>query len=293
MATFQVLARTGTISAAAHELGVAPSAVSRRLKALEARLGIELVRRSTRAMVLTPAGETYLERSKDLLRSIDALEEQMRDESLGVAGVIRVAAPLSFGLCALPDIVSAFLDAHPDVTLDLDLRDDQVDLVREGFDVALRIGELTASTLIAKKLTDIDTATCASQDFIDRHGPFVSPAGLEGLPGMIYVNAQRSDMLHYLDEAGEDARVQLSREVTANNGDILAALASRGHGVYSCPRFILQSYIDSGALVEMFPDVSWPGTALYAVWPPTKHLPARVRTFIDALAAAFSGSPKG
>lgn len=293
MATFQVLARTGTISAAAHELGVAPSAVSRRLKALEARLGIELVRRSTRAMVLTPAGETYLERSKELLRSIDSLEEQMREESLGVAGTIRVAAPLSFGVCALPDIMSDFLTAHPDVKLDLDLRDDQVDIVREGFDIALRIGTLTASTLIAKKLCDIDFSAWASPAFVERHGPFASPRALEGLPGMIYANAQRSDLVHFIDDDGEEERVMLSREVTANNGDMLAALAVRAHGIYACPRFIVQKYIDSGELVELFPDVTWPGTALYAVWPPTKHLPARVRALIDALSAAFSGSSKG
>lgn len=287
MATFQVLARTGTISAAAHELGVAPSAVSRRLKALEARLGIELVRRSTRAMVLTPAGEAYLEKSKELLKSIDALEETMRDESLGVAGPIRLAAPLSFGLCALPRLLDAFLTEHPDITLEIDLRDDQVDLVREGFDLALRIGELPPSTLIAKKLTVIETATAASPSFVEKHGPFSSPSDLEGLPGLVYANAARNDILVWKDDGGEERRVQLSRGVVANNGDILAELAARGHGIFSCPRFILAEQLRSGALVELFDDVEWPATALHAVWPPTNHLPARVRAFIDAMASAF------
>lgn len=292
MATFQVLARTGTISSAAHELGVAPSAVSRRLKALEARLGIELVRRSTRAMVLTPAGEAYLARAKELLKSIDALEEEMRDESLGVAGPIRMAAPLSFGLCALPSMLDRFLSTHPDVTLELDLRDDQVDLVREGFDLALRIGELPPSTLIAKKLCDIPMAATASTTFVEKNGPFATPADLEGHQGLVYANALRSDVLHWTDEKGEDQRVQLDRGVVANNGDILADLAAAGHGIYCAPRFILQRHLESGALVELFPDVDWPGTTLHAIWPPTKHLPARVRTLIDALAEAFSGSPK-
>lgn len=290
MATFQVLARTGTISAAAHELGVAPSAVSRRLKALEARLGIELVRRSTRAMVLTPAGEAYLARAKDLLKSIDALEEQMRDESLGVAGQIRLAAPLSFGLCALPDHVSNFLSENPDVTMELDLRDDQVDLVREGFDLALRIGELPPSTLIAKKLTMIPMAVAASPDFIEKHGPFEKPEDLEGLPGVIYANALRSDVLNWTKEDGSEGRVQLARGIVANNGDILSALAAKGHGIDCAPRFILQKHLDSGALVEILPHVAWPTTALHAIWPPTAHLPARVRAFIDYLGKAFSGS---
>jgi DNA-binding transcriptional LysR family regulator len=291
MTTFQILARTGTISAAAHELGVAPSAVSRRLKALEQRLGIELVRRSTRALVLTPAGEAYLERSKALLESIDALEETMREESLGVAGRIRLTAPLSFGLCALPDVIDGFLKAHAAVSIDLDLRDDQADLVREGFDLALRIGELQASTLIARKLATIPTAACASPDFIAEHGPFERPEDLEGLPGLVYANRNRSDLLTLPGANGEERRIALERGVVANNGDFLAALAARGHGVYCCPRFILASHIESGALVELFPEEDWPETALYAVWPPTKHQPARVRALIDYIAAAFSGSP--
>lgn len=292
MATFQVLARTGTISAAAHELGVAPSAVSRRLKALEARLGIELVRRSTRAMVLTPAGEAYLDRSKDLLKNIDALEEQMRDESLGVAGPIRMAAPLSFGLCALPDFLDTFLKDHPAVTLDLDLRDDQVDLVREGFDLALRIGDLPPSTLIAKRLCPIPTVTTASPAYIEKHGPFKSPEDLEGLPGLIYANSSRADVLNWTNTDGSAGRVQLGRGVVANNGDILGDLAAKGHGVMAGPTFLLSSHLKSGALVEILPEVDWPNTALHAVWPPTKHLPARVRALIDALAEAFQGSPK-
>ncbi|GGY36229.1 LysR family transcriptional regulator [Parvularcula lutaonensis] len=287
MATFQVLARTGTISAAAHELGVAPSAVSRRLKALEARLGIELVRRSTRAMVLTPAGEAYLARSKDLLQSIDALEEEMRKESLGVAGPIRLAAPLSFGLCALPKRIDGFLRQNPDVTMEIDLRDDQVDLVREGFDLALRIGDLPPSTLIAKKLTPIEMTVAASPEFVEKHGPFRKPADLEGLPGLIYANAPRSDVLNWTEDDGSEGRVQLSRGIVANNGDILAALAAKGHGIYGAPRFIMQEYLDAGTLVEILPEVDWPTNTLHAIWPPTAHLPARVRALIDYLGEAF------
>ncbi|NNU15561.1 LysR family transcriptional regulator [Parvularcula sp. ZS-1/3] len=292
MATFQVLARTGTISAAAHELGVAPSAVSRRLKALEARLGIELVRRSTRAMVLTPAGEAYLARSKDLLKSIDALEEEMRDESLGVAGPIRMAAPLSFGLCALPDPLDAFLKAHPAISLEMDLRDDQVDLVREGFDLALRIGELPPSTLIAKKLTSIPFAVGASPEFLEKHGPIEKPEQLDGLPGLVYANALRGDVLNWTNEDGSEGRAQLTRTLVANNGDILAALAAKGHGIYAAPRFILAGQLNRGELLPVLPDVGWPETALHAVWPPTDHLPARVRALIDSLAAHFSGLPR-
>ncbi|MEM9810828.1 MAG: LysR family transcriptional regulator [Pseudomonadota bacterium] len=290
MATFQVLARTGTISAAAHELGVAPSAVSRRLKALEARLGIELVRRSTRALVLTPAGEAYLARAKDLLKSIDALEEQMRDESLGVSGPIRMSAPMSFGLCALPRIIDQFLSDHPAITLDLDLRDTNVDLVREGFDLALRIGALQPSSLIARKLSDIPFATAASPDFIEAQGPFETPEDLDGVPGLVYVNAVRSDVITWTQADGSEGRAQLERAVMANNGDMLADLAARGHGVYHCPRFILDRRIKAGDLVELFPGTDWPSTALHVLWPPTKHLPARVRMLIDALAEAFSGS---
>ena len=292
MATFQVLARTGTISAAAHELGVAPSAVSRRLKALEARLGIELVRRSTRAMVLTPAGEAYLQKATELLKSIDALEEQMRDEALGASGHIRLAAPLSFGLGTLVDPIDQFLKEHPAITLELDLRDATVDLVKDGFDLALRIGDLPPSTLIAKKLCNIPSATCASPEFLKKHGPFERPEDLEGLPGLTYVNRPRGDMLDWAESDGSEGKVQLERMISANNGDMLAALAARGHGVYWAPRFILEKELNSGGLVELFPDMQWPVTALHAIWPPTSHLPQRVRLLIDWLAQTFSGSLK-
>ncbi|MEO1658657.1 MAG: LysR family transcriptional regulator [Pseudomonadota bacterium] len=292
METFQVLARTGTISAAAHELGVAPSAVSRRLKALEARLGIELVRRSTRAMVLTPAGEAYLAKAKELLRSIDALEEQMRDESLGASGQIRLAAPLSFGLCTLTDPISDFLKEHPQISLDLDLRDATVDLVKDGFDLALRIGELPPSTLIAKKLCDVPSSVCVSPGFIEQYGPFERPQDLEGLPGLIYVNRPRNDILEWVDADGAEQKVQIKRTISANNGDVLAALAAQGHGIYWAPTFIMRGAIARGDLVELFPDMGWQTTALHAIWPPTGHLPQRVRLLIDFLAKSFSGSPK-
>ncbi len=292
MATFQILARTGTISAAAHELGVAPSAVSRRLKALEARLGIELVRRTTRAMVLTPAGEAYLEKATHLLQSIDALEEQMRDESLGASGPIRLAAPLSFGLCSLTDPIDRFLKEHPNITLDIDLRDANVDLIKEGFDLALRIGELPPSTMIAKKLCDIPSSVCASPAFINQHGPFESPHDLEGLPGMIYVNRARNDVVEWTDEDGKEQRAVLKRTISANNGDMLAGLSARGHGIYFAPTFIMQSAIERGDLVSLFEDLKWQTTALHAIWPATGHLPQRVRLLIDFLAKSFSGSPK-
>jgi DNA-binding transcriptional LysR family regulator len=292
MATFQTLARTGTISAAAHELGVAPSAVSRRLKALEARLGTELVRRSTRALVLTPAGEAYLERAKGLLASIDALEEEMREESLGIAGPVKLAAPLSFGLGELPGPMERFLSENPAVTLELDLRDDQVDLVREGFDLALRIGELPASSLIAKRFCTIPIQVGASPAFLERHGNPQSPAEFEGLPGLVYANAQRGDVLRYEGQGGEEGRVQLTRRVVANNGDMLASLAAAGHGIYHAPDFIMRSHFDSGRLVQLFPDWNWGSVALQAVWPPTQHQPVRVRCLIDFLARELSRSPK-
>ncbi|MEM6914226.1 MAG: LysR family transcriptional regulator [Pseudomonadota bacterium] len=292
MATFQILARMGTISAAAHELGVAPSAVSRRLKALEARLGIELVRRTTRTMVLTPAGEAYLAKATELLRSIDALEEQMRDEALGASGLIRLAAPMSFGLSTLVEPLDRFLQQHPEISLDIDLQDATVDLVKDGFDLALRIGDLPPSTLIAKKLCPVPSVTCASPGFIDRYGPFHAPQDLEGLPGLTYVNRARNDMLDWINPDGTAGKVQLKKMVSANNGDILTALAAAGHGIFWAPRFLMQSHIDSGALVSLFPELKWPTTGLHALWPPTGHLAQRVRLLIDFLAATFSGSPK-
>jgi DNA-binding transcriptional LysR family regulator len=282
-----VLAREGTVTAAAHALSVAPSAVSRRLKAIEERLGVELVRRDTRRSDLTSAGRTYLEGAERVLGALDALEEGLRAEAGTIAGVIRVTAPLSFGLSVLPDALSGFMAAHPAVRLDLHLTDEAVDILGEGFDLALRIGALASSSLVARRLCAVPFAACASPSFVAERGPFRSPHDLEGLPGLVYTRTPRAEVLSWTGPGGEEGSASLAPVLRADNGDLLAMLAARGHGVTCEPRFILAGHIERGELIELFPDHAWPSLDLFAVRPPGAHVPARLRALIDHLARAL------
>ncbi|WP_031550031.1 LysR family transcriptional regulator [Parvularcula oceani] len=286
MQTFRLLAREGTITAAAEAMGVAPSAVSRRLKALEARLGAQLVRRDSRRLLLTAAGRTYLRGAERLLRDLDALEDGLRAEGGRIAGTVRMTAPLSFGLYALPDVLSGFLEAHPEVDVDLNLSDDAVDLVGEGYDLALRIGALSSSSLIAKRLCSVPFALCASPEFIEREGPFRTPHDLAGLPGLVYSNVARGELVSWTGP-GEPGQAALRPRVATNNGDLAAELAARGHGLVCEPRFVLAPAIEAGRLVELFADHEWPSLDLHVLYPPGGPMPARLRALIDHLAAAL------
>ncbi|MBB4658212.1 LysR family transcriptional regulator [Parvularcula dongshanensis] len=284
--TFRVLAREGTITGAANALGVAPSAVSRRLKALEDRLGTQLVGRDTRRLVLTAYGQRYLRGAERVLADLDALEESVREASGTISGAIRVTAPLSFGVSALPDVLSAFMTQHPAVEIDLDLSDTAQDLVGGGFDLALRIGTLASSSLVARKLCEVPFALTASPDFAEARGPFRTPSELEGLPILAYSGAPRGEVVSWRDGT-EEGQVRLRPVLQANNGDLLTALAERGLGIAFGPRFIAKAGIDAGRLTEILPGTDWPGAALYAVRPPSDHVPARLRALIDHLAEAL------
>jgi DNA-binding transcriptional LysR family regulator len=190
---------------------------------------------------------------------------------------------MSFGLLTLPDILDEFLTAYPQVSLDVCLSDTKEDLVAGGFDLALRIGELSASSLIARRLCDIPFAMCASPDFVACHGPFESPRDLSGLPGVIYANADSPGLSRWQGPDGTSGTVMLSQAFRANNGDFMRELAVRGVGALCEPRFILDPALKAGQLVEILPDHDWGQVGLYAVYPPTNHMTARLRALIDFL----------
>ncbi|WOI53838.1 LysR family transcriptional regulator [Parvularcula sp. LCG005] len=289
MVVFQLLARTGTISAAAAELNVAPSAVSRRLKALEDRLGVQLVQRTTRKMTLTPSGEAYLAGANSIVGQLDELEGNLQAGAGTLTGTIRMTAPLSFALMALPAVLDSFMRQHPGVVIDLHLSDSRVDLVAEGFDLALRIGELGNSTLKARRLCGIEFALCASPKFLEQHGDIQTPDDLQGLPACIYTGEVQGTIWRWRSPEGGEGQVQVQTIVKANNGDILRELAIHHHGLVCSPRFILRPGLEAGTLIEPFAQYSWGDTSLHAVYPPNDYMPARLRALLDHLADALKG----
>ena len=293
MRVFLQVAEAQSVTGAARQLSLAPSAVSRRLRDLEARLGVQLLVRTTRRMSLTAAGETFHARARDILSDLDAAEAEVSDERDGLTGQLRLAAPLSFGLAHLSAILTAFMAEHPGLRVDLDLSDRQVDLVGEGFDLAVRIGRLADSSLIARRLMDMPMHVCAAPQLLARHGTPASPEDLRALPALCYAGSGRGDIWRFRDEAGREGSVQLTQRLRVNNGEMAREAAEAGLGIALEPAFIVREALAAGRLVRVLDKVSWPVIAVHVVYPETRHLPARTRAFIDFLSARLRAADVG
>ena len=291
MATFACVADVGSISGAAERLGIAKSAVSRRLRDLENHLGVELVHRTTRHLALTPSGEHFYHRASRLLADLDEAEESVSRAHGELSGVIRLAAPLSFGLLHLQPAINAFMAAHPRVDFDLNLDDNEVDLIAEGFDLGVRLASLPDSTLIARKLAPIRNMAAASPAYLARHGTPRHPSELIDHDCLVYSNVPANQVWGYRDEQGRWQPVKGRSRLRVNNGDFLREAAVRGAGIVIEPTFLLHRALAEGRLVPVLADAEWPELGAYAVYPQTRHLAARVRAFIDFLGQRFSGQP--
>ncbi|RRQ20504.1 LysR family transcriptional regulator [Guyparkeria sp. SCN-R1] len=291
LATFTCVADTGSISAAADRMGIAKSAVSRRLRELENHLGVELVHRTTRHLALTPSGEDFYHRATRLLADLDEAEEAVTREHGELSGVLRIAAPLSFGLMHLQPAITAFMNIHPGVSFDLNLDDDEVDLIADGYDLGIRLASLPDSTLMARRLAPIRNLAVASPDYLARFGTPHHPADLADHDCLIYSNVPETRVWGYTDSQGRWQPVHGRRRLRVNNGDFLREAAIRGAGIVIEPTFLLHRAVAEGRLVPILTDVPWPEIGAYAVYPQTRHLSARVRAFIDFLAQRFAGEP--
>ena len=241
MRVFLQVAEQQSVTGAARQLSLAPSAVSRRLRDLEARLGVQLLVRTTRRMSLTAAGETVFARARDSLSDLDAAEAEVSDDRDGLTGQLRLAAPLSFGLVHLAPIVTAFMVEHPGMRVDLDLSDWQLDLVGEGVDLAVRIGRLADSSPIARRLIEMPMHVCAAPEFLAHHGRPERPEDLRALPALCYAGPDRGDIWRYRDAAGGEGSVQVTQRLRVNNGEMareaaIAGLVWRSNPPSSCMR---------------------------------------------------------
>ena len=280
--TYVQVVESGSLTRAAETLGVATSAVSRRVRDLETRLGVQLLQRTTRQMSMTAAGERFHTRAIDVLNALDAAEAEAGDAAQALKGPLRIAAPLSFGQSHLGPILIDFIRAHPDVDLDVDLSDRFVDLVAEGHDLAIRIGPgLRDSSLVARKLCDVRLVLAASPGFWAEHGDPARPEDLAHMPGLIYRGSERGAVLPYIMPDGREGTIEINASVRATNGDFLCAVAAAGLGWVVQPSFIAARALEEGILVPRLLDVTWPGVSIFAVYPETRHLSARARAFID------------
>lgn len=290
MRTFIRVVDAGGISAAADQLDIAKSAVSRRLMELEKRLGVRLLNRTTRRMSLTDSGHSFYARTVQILEDIIEAEEAVSATDLAVSGRLRIAVPLSFGLSHVGPAVNEFLDRHPGVEFDIDFNDRQVDLVQEGFDMAVRIGDVAETSLVARRIATIRNVVCASPAYWKGRGMPKTPEDLKRHSGMRYTNLAQG-FYSYRGPDGRPGSIALPARLRASNGDFLRDAAIAGHGVFIGPMFIVHEAIAAGQLETALHEFDWPPSEANAVYPANRHLSRRARLFIEWLTRQISESP--
>jgi DNA-binding transcriptional LysR family regulator len=291
METFVSVVETGSITGTANRLHVAKSAVSRRLKELESYLGVELFHRTTRKMHLTDTGQTYY---RDCLRIIDDIVESELTTTQAhsiLKGNIKVALPSTFGLMHVGPAINDFSQTYPQITFDLDFNDREVDLMQEGFDLAIRIANLPDSSLIARRLAPINGMTCASPDYLKKWGTPQTLAELINHRSLVYTLKKDYEHWQFIDSNHHTNTIKLQPYMKASDGEYLREAAVKGMGITILPTFIAYQEIQNGTLITLLDQYRFPQLNAYAIYPPTRHLSQRVRTFIDFLAQRFSGTP--
>lgn len=290
MENFVRIVEAGSITGAADQMRVAKSAVSRRLKELETRLDVQLMIRSTRSLTLTDTGRALYEKAVALLADWDETEAVAGDTKTALAGSLRMTAPLSFGVRHLGPMILDFMKLHPQIQLDIDFTDRVVDLISEGRDLAIRIGSLPDSSLIARKFADISVVACASPNYLDKHGYPQTAEDLKNHRELAY-GFRTTFTHHYQAPDGSHGQVDIPARLHSTNGEFMRDAAIAGEGVLIAPRFISYENLQDGTLVEILPEYNWTKLGAFAIYPPTRHLSARVRAFVDFLVDHCKGTP--
>jgi len=280
----------GGISRAAEQLGLAKSAVSRKLVDLESRLGVHLLNRTTRTSSLTDAGRAFYERSIKIVDDVAELNTLTKASKTTLEGTINLAAPLSFGLSHLAPAIDLFIKQHPGLIININFSDRQVDMVEEGMDLAVRIAELKDSSLVARKLSPIRTLLCASPDYLQEHG---TPTTLDALKQhrLLHYNLSNTSSWKLIDKQDEQHVFPFSAKIIANNGDFLRDMAVAGHGIIMMPTFIVWKAIADKKLIPVLPDYKPPQLNAYAIYPQKRYLSHRTKILIDFLAKRFGDNP--
>jgi len=288
---FVEVVRKDGFARAAESLDTSPANVTRYISDLEAHLQTRLLNRSSRKMSLTSSGEALFERAKSILEDVAEAEAIVSSATMQPHGVLRINAPLSFGILHLAPLWPKFMQQYPDVQLDVALIDRVVDIVDEGYDMAIRISRSGSTTHVARKLTASRNILCASPDYIARHGMPQTPSDLQRHHCVGYNYSATADEWQMLDADGRPLSVKVNCVMHANNGDTVRSAALGGLGVIWQPTFLIGADVRAGRLVRVMPDYHLPDIDVLAVYPSRRHLSAKVRVMIDFLVDAFKGVP--
>jgi LysR family transcriptional activator of dmlA len=284
---FVLLARHGSLAAAARALDLTPPAATKRLSQLEARLGVRLVNRTTRHISLTAEGETYLHHATRILAEIREMEDAVSSSHSVPKGLLRVNATLGFGRTTIAPIVSAFAKRHPHVEVQLDVTDRPIDLVESGVDLAIRFGELPDKRLNARRVMSNRRFLCASPRYLERHG---IPASLADLARHTCILHRQNDDAYGVwrfVHNGRTETVKVHGTLSSNDGDIVLGWAIDGHGILVRSEWDLAKYLESGRLRIVLPKFVQPSADLFVYYPNKRNQSARARAFIDFLTEHF------
>jgi len=287
MQAFAAVVDAGSFVRAADALDVSKAAVSRYVSELESRLGVRLLHRTTRRLSLTPEGEIFNARCRELLGSLDEAEAEITSRSGEASGLLRINVPFSFGLLHLAPLWVEFMAQHPKVTLDVTLADRVVDLVEEGFDIAVRIARLANSTLVSRPLTSTRMVLCASPAYVRKRGKPTHPSHLTSHDVLAYSLLSMGDQWEFTGPEGA-VSVKVRPRMRTNSGDTCRVAALRHRGIVLQPTFLVGPDLLAGTLVELMPAWRSIDLGIYAVYPSRKFVSPKVRLMIEFLVKAFS-----
>jgi len=290
MQFFVLVARHGSLAAAARAIDLTPPAATKRLATLESRLGVRLLNRTTRSLSLTSEGETYLRHATRILADVRAMEELVAQGRAVPRGLLRVNATLGFGRTAIAPLVSSFAARYPEVEVLMEVTDKPVDLVESGFDLAIRFGTLPDRRLNARRILSNRRFLCASPGYLERHG---TPSTLADLARHRCIIHRQNDDAYgiWRFEQGEHSEVvKVHGALSSNDGDIVLGWALDGHGILIRSEWDLARYLDSGRLRIVLPEFTLPSADLFVYYPERRNLPLRARVFIDFLAEHFGAA---
>lgn len=290
MQVFSQVVESGSFAAAADKLALSTSATSRHVAELEAHLNTRLLNRTTRKVSLTESGRAFYERCVQLLADLEEAEQEASRAAVVPRGTIRLTSSVNFGARHVAPAIAEFLARHPEVRFDVSLSDRIVDLVEEGFDLAVRIGPPGSGNLVARKLGEARIVPCASPAYLAAHGSPAAPEELARHNCLTYEYVTPRNLWRFRDPAGEQRSVRVGGNLHSNNGDLLAEVAARGGGIVFEPAFIVGPEVRAGRLVPLLQDFEPAPVPIFAAYPSRKHLSAKVRLFVEFLAGSFADS---
>lgn len=288
MESFVRVVEAGSFVAAADRAGLSTSSLSRQVAELEQHLGVRLLNRTTRRLSLTESGQSYYERCVALLADLQEAEAIAGQEAAQPRGTIRLTCSHNMAEQRVAPAIAAFVGRYPDVKFDLVVADRIVDLVDEGFDLAIRVGPVGSDRLVARRLGSMQAVLCASPAYLERHGTPRTPRELEGHNALTYAYMATPRLWRFTDAAGNPHEVRVAGSLHANSGDALRAAAEAGLGLICEPDFLVGDALRGGRLVHLLPEYQSPGGEIWAVYASRRHLSLKVRLFVDHVAAVFA-----